>query len=105
MVALPLRLGNATIRGSKTRRGWRRRVRNQTWRSDKMNWFTVRVDPLTTAEADVLGLVDTGLSNREIAATLSISVGTVKCHLHRVYEKLQVRNRIEAAAKARQRGH
>jgi ATP/maltotriose-dependent transcriptional regulator MalT len=70
-----------------------------------MSWFTVRVDPLTTAEADVLGLVDSGLSNREIAATLSISVGTVKCHLHRVYEKLQVRNRIEAAAKARRRGH
>lgn len=68
-----------------------------------MSWFDDRVDPLTRTEADVLGLVDTGLSNREIAATLSISVGTVKCHLHRVYEKLQVRNRTQAAHKARAR--
>ena len=69
-----------------------------------MSWFTAGVDPLTRTEADVLGLVDRGLSNREIAATLSISVGTVKCHLHRVYEKLQVRNRMQAAHKARERG-
>ncbi|MET0167478.1 MAG: LuxR C-terminal-related transcriptional regulator [Vicinamibacterales bacterium] len=53
----------------------------------------------------MLGLADSGLSNRDIAATLSISVGTVKCHLHHAYEKLQVRNRIEAASKARERGH
>ncbi len=52
-----------------------------------MSWFTAGVDPLTRTEADVLGLVDNGLSNREIAATLSISVGTVKCHLHRTYEQ------------------
>jgi len=31
-------------------------------------------------------------------------VGTVKCHLHRVYEKLQVRNRLQAAQKAREHG-
>jgi ATP/maltotriose-dependent transcriptional regulator MalT len=70
-----------------------------------MRWFTAGVDPLTRTEADVLGLVDNGLSNREIAATLSISVGTVKCHLHRTYEKLQVRNRIQAAARAREHGY
>lgn len=60
---------------------------------------------LTKSEAGVLGLVDSGLSNREIAATLSIAVGTVKCHLHRAYEKLQVCNRIQAAVKAREHGH
>jgi LuxR family maltose regulon positive regulatory protein len=70
-----------------------------------MRWFTAGVDPLTRTEADVLGLVDSGLSNREIAATLSISVGTVKCHLHRVYEKLQVRNRMQATHKAREHGN
>ena len=70
-----------------------------------MSRFTAGVDPLTRTEADVLGLVDSGLSNREIAAALSIAVGTVKCHLHRAYEKLQARNRIEAAVKARERGH
>jgi len=62
-------------------------------------------DSLTRTEAEVLGLVDRGFSNREIAATRSIAVGTVKCHLHRVYEKLRVRNRIEAANAARERGH
>jgi ATP/maltotriose-dependent transcriptional regulator MalT len=67
-----------------------------------MSWFAGGVEPLTRSEAAVLGLVDSGLSNREIAATLSISVGTVKCHLHRVYEKLQVHNRTQAAHKARQ---
>ena len=46
-----------------------------------------------------------GLSNQQIAARLAIGVGTVKCHLHRVYEKLQVRNRTEAAARAREDGH
>ena len=43
-------------------------------------------DSLTSSQAEVLGLADSGLSNREIAATLSIAVGTVKCHLHRAYE-------------------
>ncbi len=70
-----------------------------------MSWSATGGDSLTKSETEVLGLVDSGLSNREIAATLSIAVGTVKCHLHRVYEKLQVRNRIEAAAKAREHGH
>jgi ATP/maltotriose-dependent transcriptional regulator MalT len=69
-----------------------------------MSWFAGGVDLLTRSEAAVLGLVDSGLSNREIATTLSISVGTVKCHLHRVYEKLQVRNRMQAAHKAREQG-
>ena len=70
-----------------------------------MSWSATGGDSLTKSETEVLGLVDSGLSNQEIAATLSIAVGTVKCHLHRVYEKLQVRNRIEAAAKAREHGH
>ena len=60
---------------------------------------------LTPAEAAVLRLVDAGLSNQQIALELSIVVGTVKCHLHRVYEKLQVRNRTEAAMAARVHGH
>ena len=61
-------------------------------------------EALTRAELTVLELVDVGLSNREIAERLKIGVGTVKWHLHRVFEKLQVRNRIEAVAKARQQG-
>jgi len=60
------------------------------------------VEPLTTTEGRVLALVDIGLSNREIAVALSITVGTVKCNLHRVYEKLQVTSRLQAATWARE---
>jgi ATP/maltotriose-dependent transcriptional regulator MalT len=71
-----------------------------------MNNFhlTASPDSLTSSEAVVLGLVDKGLSNQQISAALSITVGTVKCHLHRVYEKLPARNRTEAAARAREQG-
>jgi len=62
------------------------------------------VEALTSTEDRVLALVDRGLSNQEIAAALSITVGTVKCNLHRVYDKLQVTSRLEAVAKAREHG-
>ena len=65
---------------------------------------SVGVEALTRTEGRVLGLVDRGLSNQEIAAALSITVGTVKCNLHRVYDKLQVTSRLKAVAKAREQG-
>ena len=67
--------------------------------------MTSQRDALTNAETSVLALVDAGLSNQMIAKTLSIAVGTVKCHLHRTYEKLHARNRLEALTKAREEGH
>jgi ATP/maltotriose-dependent transcriptional regulator MalT len=67
--------------------------------------MTHLLDKLTPAELKVLTLVDAGLSNKEIAQTMSITVGTTKSHLHRAYEKLDVRNRLGAIAKARSRGH
>ena len=62
------------------------------------------IDALTHAEAKVLALVDAGLSNRSIAETMSITIGTVKTHLHRSYEKLDARHRLDALAKARAQG-
>jgi ATP/maltotriose-dependent transcriptional regulator MalT len=62
-------------------------------------------DRLTHAEANVLALVESGLSNQEIAQSMSITVGTIKSHLHRAYEKLGACNRLDAIAKARSRGH
>ena len=48
---------------------------------------------LTPRELEILRLVAARLDNQEIATRLSISVGTVKIHLHHVYEKLQLRGR------------
>jgi DNA-binding NarL/FixJ family response regulator len=57
-------------------------------------------DGLTKREVEVLRLISQGLSNREIARTLWIAESTAKVHVHHVLEKLDVRSRTEAAAKA-----
>jgi two-component system, NarL family, nitrate/nitrite response regulator NarL len=59
---------------------------------------------LTPREAELVELVSQGLRNKEVAARLGISEGTVKIHLHRIYEKLGVTSRVELANYARQRG-
>lgn len=59
---------------------------------------------LTSRELQVLRLIEKGLSNKEIATSLSIEVTTVKNHVHSVLEKLSVRRRGEAAALARANG-
>jgi two-component system, NarL family, nitrate/nitrite response regulator NarL len=53
---------------------------------------------LTNREVQVLQLVADGLSNKEIGVRLSITEGTVKNHVHNALEKLQLENRIQAAA-------
>jgi len=57
---------------------------------------------LTAREADILKLVSEGLSNKEVAARLSLQEKTVKHHMTRVLAKLNVRNRTEAALVARE---
>jgi len=59
------------------------------------------VEPLSEREIQVLRLVSAGSSNREIAVALVISQGTVKTHVHNICGKLGVRNRIEAATRAK----
>jgi len=59
---------------------------------------------LTRREREVLGLIDRGLSNKEIAGSLRIEVPTVKNHVHNILEKLHVVRRAEAVAVARERG-
>jgi two-component system, NarL family, nitrate/nitrite response regulator NarL len=61
-------------------------------------------EKLTARELDVLRLIEEGLANKEIAAALSIELPTVKNHVHRILEKLNVRRRAEAAARARRLG-
>lgn len=50
---------------------------------------------LTPREREIVGMVVRGLRNRAIADELGISEGTVKLHLHHVYEKLGLANRME----------
>ena len=56
---------------------------------------------LTKREREIMGLIDAGLSNKEIAKRLRIEVATVKNHVHNILEKLQVHRRGEAAARVR----
>ncbi|MDX1614176.1 MAG: LuxR C-terminal-related transcriptional regulator [Candidatus Promineifilaceae bacterium] len=59
-------------------------------------------EPLTDRELDVLQLLAAGLTNREIGERLVISPETVKKHASHIYGKLDVANRTEAAARARE---
>ncbi len=58
----------------------------------------------TARELEVLRMVAKGLSNKEIAAALKIAEITVKQHVSRVLEKLDVKDRTEAATEALKRG-
>jgi LuxR family maltose regulon positive regulatory protein len=62
------------------------------------------VEPLSERECQVLQLIADGMTNREIAETLFISLGTVKAHTSNIYGKLGVRSRTQAVAKAREIG-
>src|SRR5215218_5947182 len=53
---------------------------------------------LTPREAEVLGLVARGYTNRQIAAALVVSVKTASVHVSHILDKLDARNRVEAAA-------
>lgn len=55
------------------------------------------VDELTERERQILELLASGQSNKEIAQQLSLSDKTVKHHVSNILQKLQVRNRVEAA--------
>lgn len=55
------------------------------------------IEPLTERETEVLGLLAQGLSNKEIAAHLSIGEQTVKTHVHNLLDKLRVSSRTQAA--------
>jgi DNA-binding NarL/FixJ family response regulator len=59
---------------------------------------------LTRREMEVLRFLSEGSSDKEIAVRLGISQRTVKNHVHNILEKLQLRNRVQAAAYAHRQG-
>jgi len=75
-----------TVRRSPSRLGYRR---------ERPMWG---VAALTPAEMRVAQLAARGLSNPEIAATVSVTRGTVECQLHSVFQKLGIESRFELLA-------
>jgi LuxR family maltose regulon positive regulatory protein len=59
------------------------------------------VEPLSERELEVLQLIAKGLSNREIAARLVLSLNTVKAHTRNIYGKLEVHSRTQAIVRGR----
>lgn len=57
---------------------------------------------LSKRENEVLHLMGKGLSNSEIAAQLFVSQNTIKTHISKIFEKLEVKRRTQAIEKARQ---
>ncbi len=62
------------------------------------------VEPLSERELEVLQLISTGLSNREIAQELVVALSTVKSHINNIYGKLGVKNRTQAVVLAQALG-
>ena len=65
---------------------------------------SIQVENITKREVEILKLVSTGASNKDIADILVITEGTVKNHISNILGKLEVKDRLQAAAKARQKG-
>jgi DNA-binding NarL/FixJ family response regulator len=59
---------------------------------------------LTPSETKIMLLVTKGMGNREIANRLTVTEGTVKIHLHNIYRKLGIKNRVDLTLYAQKRG-
>jgi len=62
---------------------------------------TAEVETLSPREREILDLIVHGFSNKEISDRLSISIDTIRWHVKRIYQKLHVHSRTEAALKFR----
>lgn len=94
--------GQASLTPSVTRRVMQEFATLQQGKREKP--VATKPDELSRREMDVLELLVQGLSNKQIAKELFIDETTVKTHLHRIFEKLNVRDRTQAAILALQRG-
>lgn len=69
-----------------------------------MDDFYSEENPLTEREKDVLTLVAEGKSTGEIAKELELKNGTVRNYISTIFDKLEVKNRIEAIAQSKEKG-
>ncbi len=76
----------------------------RTGTQEKTTLSASPADPLSQRELEVLHLLALGKTNQEIAGQLIVACGTVKAHAASIYRKLDVNNRTEAVARARQLG-
>jgi LuxR family maltose regulon positive regulatory protein len=60
------------------------------------------IEPLSQREKEVLSLMGTGFSNRQIAENLVLSEGTIKFHVHNILQKLEVHSRTAALVRAKE---
>jgi LuxR family maltose regulon positive regulatory protein len=67
--------------------------------------YSPQIEKLTKKEVQVIQLAESGNLTKELASELNISQGTLKWHLHNIYEKLHVKNRVQAINKAKQLGY
>jgi ATP/maltotriose-dependent transcriptional regulator MalT len=97
---LPAEPERAIAEGSRQRDSWpsQETAREEVSRVS----FEPLAEPLSERELEVLRLLASGLTNREIADNLFIAVGTVKNHTNGIYRKLGVHNRAGALNRARE---
>jgi LuxR family maltose regulon positive regulatory protein len=91
--------GKVSAAGGASARPGQARAEDEVWTVQN-----VLVEPISPRELEVLHLISLGSTNQEIARKLVVSPGTVKAHTSSIYRKLDVANRTEAVARARQLG-
>jgi DNA-binding NarL/FixJ family response regulator len=69
-----------------------------------INPRTMLTEQLTEREREVLRLLGNGFTSGEISLEMGITIGTVKTHVHHIFGKLEVNNRIKAVARAKSLG-
>jgi DNA-binding NarL/FixJ family response regulator len=79
-------------------------TRGQTWFDTSAGRSKEPDEGLTSRELAIVRMIARGLRNRAIAEELSITEGTVKVHLHHIYEKLRVESRLELVLAAQRKG-
>lgn len=75
-------------------------LEEDTMRSEE-EAYSYLIEPLTERETEVLNLVAKGMSNKEIADRLEITINTVKGYIKNIYAKLGVNRRLQAVTKAK----